>query len=200
MSGVDFDFETLLRYGIPGAILLTPLLLALSAGNTLVGIGSITFLIIFITVPVGYVVYQAWILIFELFGLGYRRGRANLKYILHEVGAKNVDKDEIYLAWEYWIYLKSNELGGVFTRARRLWHLYHSDMTDTLSLALGSLAAYILRTTNPAMRYVVTAYPLLLLLFLLKSRSLRKELDLWELYIARQNIGEIKQIFHKIGK
>lgn len=118
---MELDFKTLLRYGIPGAILLLPLILTSLYNNHAAGSDITILLLVFIMVPLGYIIHQMWILLFELVCSGYRRGRPNLRYIAKELNIGSTDGDAVYLAWEYWIYLKAGEREGVFNRTRRIW-------------------------------------------------------------------------------
>ena len=136
--------QLLIRYALPGLPTVIVLFVAVRFGQLqMFCSGTLdTALLLFVTVLLGNIVQQIWMLLFEskVFGMGYnspsRRVLAKLKVKLGN--DQNLSTDQLYVRWETSLY-SSSFPEEIRAKDRNTWHFYHANCANALGLVFGVL-------------------------------------------------------------
>jgi len=204
--------EDLLRYGIPGSILVFPLVFLTHLYFGFLEKNEISngliFLLIFASVPIGYILHQLWFLLwFDRDGKGYEDPKLlHLKYIRDELKFKDVcdekDKEEIsYLCWARFTYSEKDEERQQIGE-RRIWQFYHSFISSSLSLFSGVVLWTFSFWCARAWEYtwawklliLAAIYLALAICFYKKSRQTKEKVQKLALMTTCAKISKIKKL------
>lgn len=189
------DFEVLVRYAVPGTLLVTPLMVWLAFNPNAFATDSsyLGVLAAGILIPVGYIIHQLWFALFESRGGYVSLKRPNLAFILldhPDAESTSADVRHAYYAWEDWVYGGSVP-NGHLQRARRLWQLYHGLSSSALASMLAIPLALLLHEQVPILTLVLVCISLLLAgtAFAIRAHTIANEVHEWELMMAVEDAG-----------
>ncbi len=203
------NLRELLWYTIPGALTIIPLIVLVILIDKFafpiqnLGAGVTVGLLIFFSVPLGFLLNQIWYLLWNHKGSGYaRKDRKNLQFILEQLKLEKEEKNFklAYLIWDYWIYKGSENRGikELSDKSRNYWMSYHSCGTCIIALLVGiGLIALKFHSFSCIQKSVwlliiyVVFYVALILFLLASKRQVWNIINDWELMIAEKNISDI---------
>lgn len=144
--------ETLLvKYGLPGIPSSLTIYIALiflwQAEKTPINPSSpsvITALAL-ITVLIGYLCFQTWMLLFELPWTSYKsKGRRALTKIKEEYSGEELSNDELYAIWENVLYRMGDTEKNIFEKDKGMWRFYHQNNSFFLGYMVSAVISSLL--------------------------------------------------------
>ncbi len=202
------NLREILWYTIPGALAIAPLMLLVILLNKFpiqnLGAGATVGLLIFFSLPLGFLLNQIWYLCWNYKGGYARKDRKNLQFILEQLELKKEEKNFklAYLIWDYWIYKGSGDRGikELSDKARDYWTSYHSCGTCIIAFFVGiGLILQNFHSFPYIQRFAwLPGYIALILILEASKRQLWDIVNKWELMIAESNISDILILNHDI--
>ena len=217
------DMEVLIRYAIPGYVLLLPFALIVFFAHSHIGeFGGILFLIYGFCM--GYMLQQIYMFLFEgkrwpFEAGGYASVESGGRRTIIEKVAKQgatLTKNQALRVWEYFIY-SPHVTDGLRAHISRSHSFIHSQRTVALACFIGvfetAIGATYLLTLNQASTLrlgvigsVAFLYVVMGVILVLKARQIKERLMCFEEFIIKRHWKDIKKILvgaeylHEVGK